>query len=607
MLRRREVKFEVVVEADGKPSIDGVFVEEQDAIERAKYLLTLAKYSVVRVSRVNQAGREETIFEKKYMGGGKVTTISPIDEAAFCTDVTDVFGFDSRMTLLRLFRRYWDEQVVIPAEQLHRYYPLRYFEREQTLFNTGLSRLAALQAPRAGVNPFQRQDELARMFNKLKELAQESDILAPFDKALGSGGVTGLLADIAAKRPPEERDRLVTHAFSVALEPARDWQEKVKVLLRFHEEDAPPAIAVTDELLAEMLDGREPIRALIGYAPDLASALQALLATVRGDLDDRLPNTEVLLSVSNVMGGGGYERTRAALLNRVQGGLEGTHPLTRTGQAADYRACQALVDQLAGFDGFLGGPPIAAAITLRAKTAFRERDHDLPFEETVQRLSSRLGGAAARIGYLLDLATSPYGRRRISYLVERLTEQFNRVKSAAELAAPGTPLDAIRSGLGRKLRNAGIPRALADALVAKIASIPDHERALPTVPPVTETTVEIRAARLPARRRLMVSINGQRFVMPKDTTELVIGRAVDSHVVLDVASASRRHAVITYQKGEFVLSDSSRNGTRLLEDKAEPLTLENGRSAPLRTRGEIVIGSPSAGEVPVRIAWEVVS
>ncbi len=607
MLRRREVKFEVVVEAEGKSSIDGVFADEQEAIGRAKYLLTLAKFSVVRVSRVNQAGREETIFEKKYMGGGKVTTISHIEESAYCSDVLDVFGFDSRMTLLRLFRRYWDEQVVIPAEQLHRYYPLRYFEREATLFNPGLSRLATLQAPRAGVNPFQRQDELALLFTKLKELAQETDVLAPFDKALGSGGVAGLLAEVAAKRPPDERDRLVTHAFSVVLEPARDWQEKVKVLLRYHVDDAPETIAVVDEFLAEMMDGREPIRALIGYAPDLSSALQSLLATVRGDLDDRLPNTDVLLSVSNVMGGGGYERTRAALLNRVQGGLEGNHPLTRTGQAADYRACQALVDQLAGFDGFLGGPPIAAAITLRAKTAFRERDHDLPFEETVQRLCARLGGAAGRIGYLLDLATSPYGRRRISYLVERLNEQFNRVKSAAELAAPGIPVEAIRSGLGRKLRSAGIPRALADALVAKIASIPDSDRVAPVTPLVTETTVEIRAARLPPRRRLMVSVNGQRFVMPKDTTELVIGRAVDSHVVLDMASASRRHAVVTYQQGEFILSDASRNGTRLLEDNAEPRILEKGQSAPLRSRGEIVIGSPSAGETPVRIAWEVVN
>ena len=271
MSRRRDVKFEVVVEQGGKPNIDGVFDDEAAARERAGYLLRLAKFQVVRIMKVNGVGAEETIFHKASSGGGKATTISPIDEADLstanlCTDVLQVFSFASRTVLLRLLRGYWDEQAVIPAEQLHRYYPLRYFEREALLFNPAVMRLATLQAPLLGIRPFDRHDQILRLFAALKELAQESDALAPFDAALARGGVSGLLA-ATRDRAPEERDRLVTHAFGAVLEPCRDWPSKVAAILRFHEEGDAENGRVIDEFLAETVDGREPVRALIGYAP----------------------------------------------------------------------------------------------------------------------------------------------------------------------------------------------------------------------------------------------------------------------------------------------------------------------------------------------------
>ncbi|MFX5821146.1 hypothetical protein ABTE22_19135, partial [Acinetobacter baumannii] len=87
----------------------------------------------------------------------------------------------------------------------------------------------------------------------------------------------------------EERDRIVTHAFGTLLEPHREWGAKLAAVLRLHQEGDGENSRLVDEFAAEIVDGREPIRALIGYAPDLGSAILALLATLRGDLDDRLP------------------------------------------------------------------------------------------------------------------------------------------------------------------------------------------------------------------------------------------------------------------------------------------------------------------------------
>lgn len=604
MSERRSMRFEVVVEQGGKPNIDGVFDDEKAATERAVYLLRLAKFPVVRVVKVSGSGKEETIFQKSSSGGGKLTTISTIDDCNLCTDVLQVFSFESRMTLLRLLRGYWDDQGVIPTEQLHRYYPLRYFEREALLFNPSVTRLAALQAPMLGIKPGERYDQIIRMFTALKDLAQNSDVLAPYDQALARGGISGLLA-ASIDRPAEERDRIITHAFGSMLEQHREWGAKVQAVLRLHEEGDAENTRLVDEFLAEIIDGREPIRALIGYAPDLASALLALQATLRGDLDDRLPNTEALLALSNAVGGGGFKNVQTALLNRLRGGLEGLNPLTRTGSASDTKAFQAIVDGMIVFDGFMGGPAMAEALTKRGKIAWAVGGSDLSFEDTVLRLSSRFGASAGRLGFLLDLATSDFGRRKVSFLIQRVAEEFNQIKSAAELAAPGVPIQDVREGLGRRLRAAGIPRALADGLIAKIATIPDEQRSLllPS-PPRQLETVDIRS--LPrVSLKISVTYQGKTVILPDQGTEVVIGRAAECGIVLDHASASRRHVAIRLEASGGVVEDLSRNGTRLLVAGGNTRQLTQGEVVSLSGRGELIIGSLDLGESPARIGWEV--
>jgi hypothetical protein len=602
MSNRRNVRFEVVVEQGGKPNIDGVFDDEKAATERAGYLLRLAKFPVVRVVKVNGVGKEETIFQKSSAGGSKLTTISTINEANLCVDVLQIFSFESRMTLLRLLRGYWDDQGVIPTEQLHRYFPLRYFEREALLFNPAITRLAALQAPMLGIKPTERYDQIMRMFAALKELAQQSDSLAPYDQALARGGISGLLA-ASIDRPVEERDRIITHAFGSMLEPHREWGAKVQAVLRLHQEGDAENTRLVDEFLAEIVDGREPIRALIGYSPDLASALMSLQATLRGDLDDRLPNTDALLALSNAVGGGGFRNVQTALLNRLCGGIEGLTPLTRTG--SDAKAFQAIVDGMIVFDGFMGGPAMAEALTKRGKVALGVGGTDLPFEDTVLRLSSRLGSAAARLGFFLDLATSDFGRRKVSFLIQRVADEFNQVKSAAELAAPGVPLSEVRDGLGRRLRAAGIPRALADGLIAKIATIPDEQRVLTvSTAPRQMETIDVRGAPR-AAPRIIVTHQGKAITLPDQGAEVVIGRAAECGIILDHASASRRHVTIRLRDGGCEVEDLSRNGTRLMLGNGESRLLKQGEIIPLSGRGEIIIGSLDLGERPARIGWEV--
>lgn len=592
---KRGEKYEVVVEQQGRSGIDGVFDDEKMALDRAKYLLGLAKYSLVQVARVNRAGKEDVIFQKGSSGGSKVATISPIETANVCRDVMEVYSFASRSTLLRLLRAYWDEQQVIPAEQLHRYYPLRYLEREAVLFNPALSRLATLQAPELGISVFDRQDQLTAMYAKIKELAQNTAPLQPAGKALLTGGVPALL-DAAKAFAPEQQDRVVTHAFGAVLEPKREWGEKLTAILRFNDETNADAIRVCDEFLAEIVNGREPIRALIGYAPDLGSALLSLIATLTGVLDDRLPNTEPLLALSNAVGGGGLIHTEEALIERIVGALDGTNPLTRGSQAEEARLFNAMLERLTAVDGYRGGAPMAAALTRRGKLAFGSGGEDRSFEDTVQRLVLRLPTPAARVGYLLDLAASPFGRRKLSLLIEEVAGIFNSVRSVTELAPTGMPTQDARDRFGDRLRAAGIPRALANALIVRLSSLPDR------LPTITHETVDIRAKPAPTPH-LTLRLGERCLILPDDFKRVVIGRSKQCDLVLDVPSASREHAIVEWNEGVFLLTDNSRNGTVIQPAEGTTRTLAKGETVALARRGTLVIGWDS--DSPARIAWAV--
>jgi hypothetical protein len=471
---KKSARFEVVVEQGGHSSIDGIFEDERQAIGRATYLLGLAKFARVQVVRVAKH-TETVIFEKaSQVGGSEVVSISPIDEAHVCDNVLEVYGFRSRMTLLRLTRRYVDRQVALPCETLHSYLALRMIEREGMLLSSGITRLATLQGQ--GVLPVvaERERELAKFWKRLKELAQTSDELTSYGKTLIVNGLPALRRQISETRVPAEHDRILTYAFSRILENHREWTEKTRSLLKILESDDGELInaEIVDQLLAETIDGRDPIKALIGYAPDLGSALCSLIATLNGRLDDRLPFTPTLMDLSNAVARWNLPEVEGALLRRIRVGLDGSQSLTKEEGRANAVMLHRIVKSLATFSGFRGGPEMSLALTRRTKMTLKVGDTDLPFDSAVQQLLGFLHSPGAQIGFLLDLAQTDLGRQKGVHLFETLSKIFAHLRTARDLAPAHIPIEDIQRELGGRLRRAGIPRDLADRLMHKIAAIP---------------------------------------------------------------------------------------------------------------------------------------
>jgi len=613
----RTYKYEVTVDLKGKPHIEGIFDQEQDALARADYLLGLARYSAVRVLQVDDKDKEKVIFEKSAQGGGKNTSISAITEAAWCSGLPEVYGYPSRATLVRLMRKYCDEQSLIPCEVLHNYMLLRYLEREAGLFSGAIHRLAALQARRAGLKPEQRADQLNLLYRELVLAAKSADELKPQAAYLAQHGLSRFLNELETSLPEDQRPRALTYAVAHWLSEARDWGGKLQELCNLAEpEPSPAAVTALDQFLAETLDGTTPVRTVIGYAPDLVSALIAIGAVTLGQHNERLPGTPPLVALNQLMVRHPLPQTQAVLLAVITRALDGTAHLTRFGRGGDGQALRQLLPLLQEYGGFRGGPAMCAAVTRRAKMAFAFDGNDLPLEGAVDKVLSVLPGTADRIGYLLDLLTTDIGARKTTWLTAQLGQLFASLKSIRDfLPRPGDSVSSagIAEHFRPRLFAGGIPTDLASRFLQRLELMARAEPDLcagviragkkAAAPWQEATTIEIGAPPPlpPATPVLALRYQDSRIdCSGHSKPQVVLGRSPECDLVVSFGGASRAHARISWSDGCFTLSDASRNGTWVQVGSRAPVVLKH-ESLVLDGDGVLFLGAdPSLDQGPER-------
>jgi adenylate cyclase len=96
------------------------------------------------------------------------------------------------------------------------------------------------------------------------------------------------------------------------------------------------------------------------------------------------------------------------------------------------------------------------------------------------------------------------------------------------------------------------------------------------------------------RRSLHLRHDGIEVTL-QSTESATLGRDPDCDLVVADARVSGRHAVITGSAGNFVLVDTSTNGTTLLTSGQPPITLRRERTI-LAGRGRLVLGVPGQND-----------
>ncbi len=613
----RSYKYEVIADVSGKPQIDRILDSDEEAVERAQYLLAQAKFTAVRVVRIDRIGTEKVIFEKAYSGGGKQTSISHIDEANYCATAHDVYVYESRRTLVRLMRMFCDEQVKIPTQLLHDALILRHLEKEFLLYNQVIHRVGTLQARKRRTRPEDRYEELEKIYKVLFENAKAAEQLAPYFTHLVDHGPSSLHAHVEATIAAQDRARVLNYAFARYLEPAADWGDKLTSLCElFEHRPDDVGTALLDEVIAEIVDGSAPMKALIGYAPDLATAITALAALAKGELDERFAGTPPLRRLNDVIRLYRLPLTTDVILGRIAKSLAGTGPLTRLDRAADFAAFCQLIQSLREYGGFRGGGAMCSAIVLRAKIAMATGQEDLPFEAAVAKIMGFLSDVADRIGFLLDLLCTDLGKSRASLLTRELSRLFASTQSIRDFLPTDRDMITVQDiteSFERRLFGGGIPRDLAEKFMVRLESMAEATDALPsrqchemrrlmtdrTGDVVDGATTHPRVAdsgmvrRLERERFVRFVYRGEQFVFRGSAQQFVLGRGPTCDIVVDYEGTSRAHAVISMAGGRFRLLDQSRNGTYVAIENDAPVVIKN-EDIELRGSGSFYLGADPA-------------
>ncbi len=90
---------------------------------------------------------------------------------------------------------------------------------------------------------------------------------------------------------------------------------------------------------------------------------------------------------------------------------------------------------------------------------------------------------------------------------------------------------------------------------------------------------------------LTLEVDGQNYFLDETLEMFILGRSFESDIRIGDKYVSKRHAFIKYEDGEFVLQDTSLNGTFIEMEDLGSLRLQ-GQKAYLYGDGTISLGTP---------------
>ena len=162
---------------------------------------------------------------------------------------------------------------------------------------------------------------------------------------------------------------IIRSALAKYLGDAADWEQKLLLLVE-QAETEPEDLAMTylDEIIAEVFDGSQALREVLGYQRNLGDALGTLSALSVGQYEKKRKSVPVLERLSAIRSRRPLPLSRIVMLERIESELGGIKPLTGDGKEAEQKAFKRLVGQLVDNYALVGKDnQVSEAATSRAK------------------------------------------------------------------------------------------------------------------------------------------------------------------------------------------------------------------------------------------------
>jgi len=413
------VSYEVRCLADRRWLTEGVFQEEAEALAFARAQLVGARAEAVRVvhekAGIGRHVRERVIFEqmaavRDRRGAGAL----PVETATLCDTVIDLYALPARQVIGRVLRHYLNEEGIAALELLAAPERLKQLIRHDDLLNQSISVVANVQARLYGGEPRERISTLFAILGETHAmLADLAGRIGPIGDDLLAGQVAALQAHLARPMEPARRRVIALCGLGRCLFREREAAGKIALLLDIvnRAEEDGDIRALCDEVMAEILDDQGAMRRMLGKRADLADAAHTVLQVITGRRAPVAGDDPILSRLGRALGTGGFPQACATLSAWLHQAVRSTQSLTREGRDADRTAFADLVSGMETQSGLIGGPMMAEAALMRARSVLFMPEEEQRTDVALDRLMRMIETPSCQLGYLLDLLDAPSGAR----------------------------------------------------------------------------------------------------------------------------------------------------------------------------------------------------
>jgi hypothetical protein len=362
---RCEKRWQIAeIVGDGREELPGRFGRtnfeeiERAVLSKANALLAGGEVEAVRVTRdrVREDGFTTTseIFFKEASGGKSEPPLSigRHDGAMpLCAEPADLYTRPACKVIGTVLRSFLDRQFITTLELLHFHPYIRKLNENFSLVQGAIHQVSTVQVKESGEDLKSRGQKIYGLTEVVETRAR--DAMAEKDLPAIEGDDFGGFADRMAARYPGEPCRYFT---MVGI--ARHFQGAASFLARLdfvlaHLRAARPADLrdLLDSFAADCLESSQLVVDLLGYQPNLATALGSLSDLARGEGEGGAADSS-LVKLRSLIGEGKLPITASTLWDRVLRELNRGRPLSRTDQKQEWNLLMKLSDRL-----LVGCPP----------------------------------------------------------------------------------------------------------------------------------------------------------------------------------------------------------------------------------------------------------
>ncbi|RCK33210.1 hypothetical protein TH9_09900 [Thalassospira xiamenensis] len=403
-----DTTFEVRVQRGERWIIHSTFDVEKEAVNEAEKLLK-TKVSAVRVVRdwERADGRhiEKVLLEKQGAGedDDKDVRVSAIEDAPLCDSDNDLLQSESRATINRLLRKYFEQEILTPCEVMYNYQNLRKLMFHDTLMPTAVDKVAGIHAKATDGDHIEAMNKLHGAIEQLAARAREVEKvdLPEFEDAT----ISEVRDEIRRLNLAEDTDFLTMVALTRVLSSSRNWVGKLDLALKVKgDEKDEAARKLLDDVIADILGSPVALKELLGSSRSFGDAVILHIDLALGRARGNRGSADDILELLNPLFGSGLLATsQEALFDYIVRELRSANSLTR--HESDPDPLVGILNRLVSEKGVVYGAPMVSALAERG-ARLRNVGGPRAMIDGVAEINGRMGPNCRKMAWLLAVMNS---------------------------------------------------------------------------------------------------------------------------------------------------------------------------------------------------------